>query len=287
MIKSAGNQSFTNMSHKVNRKIYFIAIPLILLGIYLLNNGDGGTSFVSAPGVEEKSTDTKVDDSAVDGSKENVQQEDAASTQKEVREPEETSLPRTAAVADVPFISQAPFGDWADPKQQHGCEEASLLMAHSWMQGEKLTKEIALTEIFAMSEFEEKNYGGVYDLSLEDTLKFWREYYGYKKSFTKYDISAADIKQEIAKGNPVVVPMDGTKLKNPQYTAPGPQRHEMVVIGYDDDTEEFITNDPGTRFGEGYKYDYEIFMDSIRDYKTGFDEPIDKAVKAMLVIEKE
>jgi hypothetical protein len=201
--------------------------------------------------------------------------------------PDNIIFPKTKTIADVPFISQAPFGDWKDPLQQHGCEEASLIMARHWISGENLTPEIALGEILSMSEFEKEKYGGVYDLSISDTLKFWREYFGYKKSFVKYDISASDVKKEIAIGNLVIVPIDGTRLKNPHYTQPGPPRHEMVIVGYDDNKQEFITNDPGTRYGESYRYDYDNFVDSIRDYKTGFDEPVDNTVKAMLVIEKE
>lgn len=188
---------------------------------------------------------------------------------------------------DVPFTSQAPFGNWKDPLEQHGCEEASLIMARYWIAGKELNSENALAEIMAMSEFENEKYGGVYDLSISDTLKLWQEYFGYQKSFVEYDISEDDIKREIAQGNLVITPMDGTRLKNPHYMQPGPERHEMAVIGYDDAKREFITNDPGTKYGKFYHYGYNVFMDSIRDYKTGFEEPIDKVVRAMLVIEIE
>lgn len=206
----------------------------------------------------------------------------------EAEEDTQERLPSAAAIDGVPFISQSPFGDWADPRQQHGCEEASLLMAYHWISGEVVTKEEALGEIFAMSAFEDEHYGpGTYDLSIADTLKFYREYYGYEKSFTRYDISADDIKREIAAGNLVILPMNGVDLGNPHFTAPGPERHELVVVGYDDAAGEFITHDPGTRWGENYHYDYDIFMGAIRDYETGFDEPIVKEATAMLVIEKE
>lgn len=273
------------MNYNTN-KIYPAILILVALGMYFFRSEIKDLIYPVAD-IQEEKVVFDTGQSVTEESDKDVQTEEIIPAQTEKQQPEKTPLPQMAIIADVPFTSQAPFGDWADPKQQHGCEEASLLMARYWIQDKKLTKETALTEIFAMSEYEEKNYGVVYDLSIADTLKFWREYYGYKKSFTKYDVSAEDIKQEIAAGNPVIVPMDGTILKNPQYTAPGPQRHELVVIGYDNDSKEFITNDPGTRFGEGYRYSYENFMDSIRDYKTGFDAPIDGVVRAMLVIEKE
>ncbi|MDD3006731.1 MAG: C39 family peptidase [Candidatus Pacebacteria bacterium] len=274
------------MNIKGDYKIFLIFLAIVVAGIYFFRDGIGGLSYRTEETEKEDITFDTAQDITDESEEEETPEEETVSLPIE-ESAEEMSLPPTATIVNVPFTSQAPFGDWADPRQQHGCEEASLLMAHYWMQAKKLTKETALLEIFAMSEYEEANYGGAHDLSLEDTLKFYREYYGYKKSFTKYDISAQDIKREIAQGNPVITPMDGRKLGNPQYTAPGPELHELIVIGYDDGTGEFITNDPGTRFGEGYRYDYEIFMDSIRDYKTGFDEPIDTVLKAMLVIEKE
>lgn len=278
-------------------KLFFAFLVLIImLWIYTAQKGNNERLYPDnnyETTFEEFDTNTKEDsqkkidqedNQEQDTSEENVQE---SSEKDSVEDGDNKALPRTELILGVPFASQAPFGDWADPRQQHGCEEASLLMAHYWILGKPLPTQTALEEIFAMSEFEDKNYGGAYDLSIADTLKFWREYFGYKKSFVKYNISMEDIKKEIAKGNPTITPMDGTKLNNPHYTAPGPERHELVVIGYDDNKQEFITHDPGTRYGENYHYNYDIFMNAIRDYKTGFDEPVDIIMKAMLVIEKE
>lgn len=211
---------------------------------------------------------------------------DVEDSDKEENLREEAPLPAEKIISGVPFAAQAPFGDWKDPRQQHGCEEASLLMAFYWIQNEDLPKETALREILALSDFEEKNFNNAYDLSIADTLRLWNEYFSIGKAFVEYDISIGDIKREIVNGNLVVVPINGAKLKNPYYTAPGPEYHEMVVIGYDDGKRQFITHDPGTRHGESYRYSYDIFIDSIRDYKTGFNEPVDEEVKAMLVIGK-
>lgn len=269
-----------------------IAYSLLLVALILFTVSYFGDKFgrylastfkiEETPSVQQQTEDEKAE-------KTPVTEEKTDDTPVEEEKPtEETDLPASAMIEGVPFTSQAPFGNWADPLEQHGCEEASLLMAHYWIQGKTFTKEKALEEILAMSKFEEEKYGKeMYDMSLADTLKLWREYFGYKKSFTKYDISVLDIKKELAAGHPVVLPMDGTKLGNPYYTPPGPLYHELIVIGYDDAKQKFITNDPGTRFGEGYDYDYDVFMNSIRDYKTGFNEPVDKVVRAMLVIEKE
>lgn len=257
-------------------------ISILAVGSYI-HMKDAGTKKEPRGQQETEPADSGAGDIGEKEEGETVPDESAAEEEPAAEEP----LPESKIIEGVPFTSQSPFGDWADPRQQHGCEEASLLMAHCFLSGEGLSKEKALTEIFAMSAYEEENYGGFHDLSLEDTLKFYRAYYGYERSFVKFDIDADDIKREIAKGSPVIVPMDGTKLGNPYYTAPGPERHELIVKGYDDRAGEFVTNDPGTRFGEDYRYDYETFMGAIRAYKTGNEVPIGPVEKGMLVIEKE
>lgn len=186
----------------------------------------------------------------------------------------------------VPFTAQAPFGNWADVRQDYGCEEAAILMAMYWVYGRDLPPEEAKKEIIAISEFEKKNYGDFHDTSTLDTLKVLKAYFGYENAFARFDIGVEDIKAELAQGNLVIVPIDGTKVDNPYYTPPGPSRHKIVIIGYDDDTQEFITNDPGTKRGEGYRYDYQILEDALLDYPTGLNEPISQIRTAMIVVEK-
>ncbi len=269
------------MEYKAKYRLLGLVLISVLAAGYYLYVKDGGIQRE-----QQADTETGVIDEAIEAQEGQVVLPDENDAGEE-KESAEKFLFQAKTIEGIPFASQSPFGDWADPRQQHGCEEASLLMARYFLTGEELSKEKALTEIFAMSAYEEENYGGPHDLSLEDTLELYRAYFGYEKSFVKYDIDTADIKREIAKGNPVIVPIDGTKLGNPYYTAPGPERHELIVIGYDDVPGEFITHDPGTRFGEGYRYDYGVFVDAIRAYETGNEISIESVEKGMLVIEKE
>lgn len=190
------------------------------------------------------------------------------------------------AFMDVPFTAQAPFGNWDDVRQDYGCEEAALIMAAYWIEGKKLTPEIALKEIIAMVDFEQEKYGHFHDTSTEDTLKLFKDYYGYKNAEIRRDVSVGSIKKEIASNKLVIVPVDGTKLKNKFYTSPGPFVHKIVIFGYDDRFGEFITHDPGTIRGDSYKYSYENLIESVRDYNTGLAEPIDSVKAAMIVIGK-
>lgn len=194
------------------------------------------------------------------------------------------------AILPVPFTSQAPFAQWSDSRQQDGCEEAGAIMAMAWTEGKKtLSKEEAKKAIIAISDFELKNYGEYRDVSLED-LRQWVfiDYFKYdeKKVRVVKNITLTDLKKELAKGNLVLVPADGRALKNPYFTAPGPERHVLLIKGYDQKKKQFITNDAGTRRGENYRYSENVLFKAIRAYPTGYHLPIKKIEKKMLVIEK-
>jgi hypothetical protein len=187
----------------------------------------------------------------------------------------------------VPFTSQAPTGQWSDERQQDGCEEASALMAMYWVQGKSLSSQEALTKILDISDYEQKTYGEHRDISLND-VNDWilKDYFKFSKASVVMNIHATDIIKEINSGNIILLPMNGQKLHNPYFTAPGPERHMILVRGYDSTTDEFITNDPGTKRGEGYRYSAETIMQAILVYPTGSHEPADESLKGMIVIKK-
>jgi uncharacterized protein YvpB len=97
-----------------------------------------------------------------------------------------------------------------------------------------------------------------------------------------YDFPKEDLKKYLAKGNPVIVPAAGRELKNPNFTAPGPLYHNLVLVGYDKNI--IITNDPGTRKGRGYIYDMDVLYNAIHDF-PGKPENIIQGRKAMIVLE--
>lgn len=188
-------------------------------------------------------------------------------------------------LSNVPFTSQAPNGDWDNMMFQQGCEEASILMAIYWAKDKEINKEIAMYEIQNISKFEEVNYGDYYDRSAFDTTKLIRDYFSYNKIKFVENITTKDIITELKKGNLIITPTNGQALKNPFYTPPGPERHMLVIIGYDAETDEIITNDPGTKRGENFRYDRQIFENALRDFPTGIKKPITKLEKNMIVIE--
>lgn len=190
-------------------------------------------------------------------------------------------------IDNVPFTSQAPFGGWADRRQQDGCEEASALMAVKWARGQSLTKDEALNEITGISDWLLKKYGEYRDISAQDAVDWiFKDYFKYNKVVLVRDINVNDIIEELNKGNLIITPMNGQIMHNPNYKAPGPPRHMIVIRGYDPALKEFITNDPGTRNGELYRYDATVLYEAIRDYPTGYHEIINQIEKNMIIISK-
>ncbi|MCK4592271.1 YdcF family protein [Candidatus Parcubacteria bacterium] len=186
---------------------------------------------------------------------------------------------------DVPFISQAPFGNWSDVRKQDGCEEAAAIMAMAWVRREELTLEIADERINEISAFEEKEYGNFYDTNADDTMeRIFKGYFKYDNVEAVSEINKEDIKKELFRGNLVIVPTNGQKLGNPYYTPPGPTTHNLVIIGYDVLRKEFIVNDPGTRRGEKYCYSENVLESALLDYPTGNHEEIKEEKTAMIVV---
>jgi hypothetical protein len=187
---------------------------------------------------------------------------------------------------EVPFTSQAPLAQWNDPIFQNACEEASLLMAERFALKSKqsFNPENASNRIRTLTEEAEKLFGEHRDISTQDSLRLGREALDLDMK-VRQDISAEEIVRTLHRDAVVILAMDGRTLNNPHFTPPGPQYHMVLVRGYDPEGEEFIVNDPGTRYGEGYRYKEEIFMEAVQDYETGYHGKVFPEKKDMIVVE--
>lgn len=198
-----------------------------------------------------------------------------------------TEITIKSVLYDVPFVSQAPLGDWSDPRQQGGCEEASSLMAMAWARGARIVPQLAEKELLAISDYEFKKYGNYYDTSAKDTVSWiFNDYYKYGGVEVFYDIKANDIIKALMAGNLVIAPVNGRKLKNAFYRPPGPIQHMILIIGYDAEKKEFITNDPGTKYGKNFRYKENVLESALEDYRTGEHLPILEIKTAMIVVRK-
>lgn len=197
------------------------------------------------------------------------------------------SPPKPAEInLEVPFISQAPTAKWRDPVFQNACEEASVLMAMNWVKNISLTAQESEKAIQALADFETRVYGEHRDRSAKDTAQMIKDYFKYENIEYQENISTEDIKNELYAGHIVITPMNGQKLQNPHYVQPGPLEHMLVITGYNQDKDEFIVNDPGTKFGAKYRYPAPVIEGALRDYPTGYHEPILAIKKVMIVVKK-
>jgi len=192
----------------------------------------------------------------------------------------EKNIPDKISIS-VPFTIQAPFANW-DALHEETCEEASLIMLKYYLDKKNLTPDIAEKEIQKMVKFEIKNYGDYKDSDAQQIVKLAADFYGIKNLKVIYDFQKEDLKKYLAEGAPVIVPAAGRLLGNPNFTAPGPLYHNLVLVGYDGDT--IITNDPGTRKGSQYTYNVDVLYNAIHDF-PGKPENITQGRKAMIVLE--
>ena len=183
----------------------------------------------------------------------------------------------------VPFTSQAPHANWDLPYKET-CEEASLYMVHAYYEGikeGKIAAEIADAEIKKIIEFEKEIFGYYEDTTAEQTGTLAEMMYGHEKIELIENPTVEQIKTHVAAGHPVIVPAAGRLLGNPNFTAPGPIYHMLVIRGYTKDG-KFITNDPGTKNGEAYVYDFDTVMNAMHDWNNG--DEITEGKKVALVI---
>ncbi|MFA6429566.1 MAG: C39 family peptidase [Patescibacteria group bacterium] len=180
----------------------------------------------------------------------------------------------------VPFLSQAPTGDWSDPYQE-ACEEASMIMVDAFYRGQtRISSEEGDAAILNVVAFEETFVDGRQDITAEETAAILRLQYGYKNVQVLPIAEASDIKKILARGYPVIVPAYGKALGNPNFRNGGPKYHMLVIKGYLKDG-RFITNDPGTRKGADYVYTERVLMNAIHDLNGG---DVQNGKKLMIVV---
>jgi hypothetical protein len=180
----------------------------------------------------------------------------------------------------IPFTSQAPHQNWSLPYQQF-CEEASTLMAASYIHNQPISDaNDADAKLLAIKDFEMKRFGYYEDTNAEETATILREYFGLDKVRLISDPTVQDIKNSLAEGKVVIVPLAGRQLNNPYFQHPGPLYHMVVIKGYMKNG-DFITDDPGTRRGADYIYKPDIIMNTLHDWNGG---NVDTGKKVILVV---
>lgn len=181
---------------------------------------------------------------------------------------------------NIPFQSQAPHGNWGEPYQE-ACEEASLILSINYLRGSAaISKEQMNEKILALVEWENTNWGGHHDLTVEKTVELLNGFYGDEFSVEIiYDFTWDDVKKSLSQGYPVIAPTAGRELGNPNFTGLGPLYHMLVIKGYADKV--LITNDVGTRKGADFQYSYNTLYNAIHDWNNG---DVANGQKAVIII---
>lgn len=271
------------------KKIYFYLLILIPI-IFLI--GFGINKLTEKPELQENQNVPVVMEnpelSNQNQEKEKPVEETPSATEKEV-------IPSRFSNS-VPFTSQAPYAKW-DDLHDEACEEASIIMAHYYLADkEEIPMREAEDAIQEMVEFQMGYFGSHKDLNADEMVELAQEFYEEEYRVINLAENSAEknqvfeekidyLKSELAKGNIFIIPAAGQELGNPYFSGEGPLYHALVITGYDDSTQEFITNDPGTRRGEKYRYSYEVIWNAIHDF-PGKKTEILTGDKKVILVEK-
>lgn len=180
----------------------------------------------------------------------------------------------------VPFTTQAPKGVW-DADHEEFCEEAAVLMAESYVNNKSIpSADFADTQLYAEKDYELQTFGYFKDTTAAETAKILTDFYHVQKVQLVQNPTIDQIKQNLAAGKVIIEPAAGQELHNPNFTAPGPVYHNIILKGYTSDG-RIITNDPGTRNGANYIYSADTIMSAMHDWNS---TNIDAGAKVIIVV---
>lgn len=166
----------------------------------------------------------------------------------------------------VPFTSQAPTANWAQPWRD-ACEEASIFMVHRYYGEKGITKSDAVSGILSIFTMKHALYGTSLDeplSTLEDIINYYLPWSAHVVENPTLDMLQA----ELNAGRPVIVPFYAPALHNSHFRGTF-SYHMAVLSGYDDEKKEFIVEEPGTQFGADYRYSYETVLSAMHDFAPG------------------
>lgn len=167
---------------------------------------------------------------------------------------------------NVPFIVQAPFANW-DAVHEEACEEASLITVWYYRNNHPVADlNAGDADITALINWETAHNYGV-SITLQQLSQIASDFYGLTTGRIILNPTVNDIKKELSAGRPVIIPAAGKVLPNPYFSDGGPNYHMLVIKGYN--ATQFITDDPGTKRGDGFLYTYDGLMNAIHDWDPG------------------
>ena len=255
-------------THSAKFLVLLFLTALIALGAFYLLHRRASNQSMPAP----KTAVT------FDGPTDTPKKETPNDTPNEAAKPLPPSL-----LIKVPFTTQAPTANW-DELHNEACEEASAIMANAYFDGtpadQTLTVSLVEGEINKLTHWQDEHQGYHLDQTTAETSVMIEAMYGLKTK--QLGLSESEIKQALAENKLVLISFNGRALHNPHYKQPGPIHHMMVITGWTEDG-KFITNDPGTKFGKNYQYDYKTLFDAAADWDHSTNN-VDDTKKFMITV---
>ena len=186
-----------------------------------------------------------------------------------------TTSKATQAIVElsVPFTSEIPNGAWVGP-WKNACEEAAMTMVDQFYSGKnEMSKTMAIQLMTPLINVENKVLGYNANTDAEEIAKIMNNYTSAGAKVVD-NPTLTQIKNELDNKRPVITLHYGFGLHNPviPFLPSGSSYHTMVLIGYNDNTQEFIVNDPGNeKGGLDYHYKYDTILTTLHDFshKTG------------------
>jgi len=198
---------------------------------------------------------------------------------------QENGLPNKHLIKSV-FVPQAPEKNWDQPWQD-ACEESALLTVNYYYESKEADMATMLADyqkIFSL----ESDLGWTHDITLTQMATLSAELWNYQNRIIE-NPTISDFKQYLAKDIPIIIPSNGKTLykENKHFKSGGPWYHNLVILGYDDEKNQFIVHDVGTQFGAYFRYSYATLMDSIHDFPPSLKkEDINQGIPRALVLIK-
>ncbi len=184
------------------------------------------------------------------------------------------------------FVAQAPEKQWDQPWQD-ACEEAALITVDYYYRQISPSIVDQKNAILSMITFEDQQ-GWTHDVNLNQMAIIGSQYLSYQTKIIT-NPSIKDIKTYLAQDIPVIIPANGKTLyrENRHFKNGGPWYHNLVILGYNDELNQFTVHDVGTQFGPYFHYTYNTILDSIHDFpSTGHKEDINSGPKKILLLLK-
>ncbi|MCL4383997.1 C39 family peptidase [Patescibacteria group bacterium] len=228
----------------MNLRLYFGLISIVLIGLvlYRFDRPKGSPELINSP-------------------LPTVIPSPAASPQPS---PLPTALPNHFLITTA-FIPQAPEHNWTEPWQD-ACEEAALLTASDYYHHQNPTVLETKQAILNLIDYETQKGWGI-DININQMSVLAHDYF-HLNPIVVANPTLFELKKFVSQSHPVIIPAAGKSLfqENHFFSNGGPYYHNLVLLGYDDSTRQFIVHDVGTQHGAYFHYSYDLLLKSIHDF---------------------